>query len=77
MPRVMFRNASVRAAQNMKIICKQLGKDSYEARVAGQDVVATAPTEGEAVRDLKKQVLEQAKSNDGLGGDTGFRQNFV
>lgn len=67
MPRVMFRNAAVRAARNMKIVTHQEADGQFTATVAGQTVSATASTEQQAVRDLQAKVMDSAKT-DNLSG---------
>ncbi len=67
MPRVMFRNAAMRAAQNMKIVTTKTSDGQFEARVAGQDMKAVAPTEQLAVRQVKDMALASAKT-DNLSG---------
>ena len=73
--RVMYRNAALRAARNMKIVQTEQPDGSFKAHVMGQEQVSTtAPTASAAVTLLKDKVLGQAKSNEGL---SGFQQKFI
>ena len=73
--RVMYRNAALRAARNMKIVQTELPDGNFKAHVMGQEQLnETARTASAAVVLLKNKVLDQAKSNEGL---SGFQQKFI
>jgi len=76
MKRIMYRNAALRAARNMKIVQTELPNGAgFKAHVAGQEQISTtAPTASEAVIKLKDTVLAQSKTNEGL---SGFKQTFI